>query len=308
MDEVDTMFVAKTPAWHSKGNVLENVATAAQAIQSSGLTWKVLLRPVSVGGIILQDKLATQRDDNQAVLGIVSKRYHPVQNNELFHFFDNVVRDDAAIYHAGGSLRRGEIVWLLAKLSQSFYVLNDDKVDSYILLCAGHNGKLSVLAKHTSVRVVCMNTLQIALNGRESMVRIRHTDSAVAQLREAHRVLGIASRRSSAFKEIAQALLGKSVTSKVLRNMVQHALPTRRDDKSKNVHLEPVEMLFAESDTNNLPGMEGTGWAAYNALTQYIDHAWASRGDALYRTWLGSGGCIADRSMSLSTDSPRKDG
>lgn len=296
-DEVSTMFTVQNPPWHGKGKVLDRPQTASEAIVQAGLDWEVQLREMTLGGIPIQDYFAVQRMDNMDVLGVVGKRYHPIQNHELFSFFDPVVDRDEAIYHTAGVLRDGKIVWLLAKLDSEFYVVNGDKVENYILLTTSHDGSMAITAKSTQVRVVCANTLAVALGGSSTRVNIRHTRNAVYELQQAHKVLGMATKAEYKMKELAYALLDVKVVPKFLRRMIQRAIPTQRDDPKKNKHLEPIEMLFESDPTCNLPGMSGTGWAAYNALTKYLDHQWQTRGDSLYRTWLGGGNSIRNRAI-----------
>ena len=292
MDEFESGFVTAYPAWHGKAKVLDAPATAEEAIIEAGLDWEVGMRTMTVGGIPITDHFAVQRLDNNRILGIVGKRYVPMQNYKLFSFFDEVVGRKEAIYHTAGSLRNGQIVWILAKLPESYYVIKDDRVDSYILISSSHDGTLAITPTLTNVRVVCMNTLVTALI--EARLRIRHTASAEYELRAAHTIMGIATKKQSIFREVASRLLGIQVTSEVLRNMVQAAMPTKREDKEKNKHLAPIELLFDQGPMNNFGGMRGTGWAAYNALTQYVDHVWAGR-DTAYRTMFGSGHSIRTR-------------
>jgi phage/plasmid-like protein (TIGR03299 family) len=290
-DEVVTMFSTFTPAWHGLGKVLDNPATATEAIIEAGLDWEVRLHPINVGGIPIEDKYATVRDDTGQVLGVVGKRYRPIQNKQLFGFFDPVVDQTERIYHTAGVLRDSKIVWLLAKLDQSFYVVDDDRVDQYILLCSSHDGSLHVTVKSTPVRVVCMNTLNAALLGNtSSMLRIKHTLSADYEIRAAHRFMGLASKSMDTLREIADSLLRRQLSTSFMKKFVEVVFPSKRNVEKRpdNRHYGPViEML--EHESNQLPGMEYTGWAAFNALTAHLDHTWGSDDTRLYRTWLGEG-------------------
>lgn len=300
--EYSSGFQAFTPAWHGLGNTLDNPANAAEAMQQGGLSWTVSLYPITVGGIVIENNYATVRDDNHKVLGIVGNKYHVVQNQDLFTFFDPVIDRNKHIYHTGGVLKEGRVVWLLAKLDRSFYVVDDDRVDSYVLLASSHDGTMNVTLKHTPIRVVCWNTLSAALVGNHSMVQIRHTRSAEAELRLAHKVMGLTTKSMDQMRELAETLLSKSISGRFLKQFVETVFPSQRDKEKRptNRHLEPIEMLF-ESETNMLPGMQHSGWAAYNSVTAYIDHIWRSK-DPLYRTWFGNGEDVRSRAIKMLVD------
>jgi len=284
-DEFETGFAYRDPMWHGKGVVLDHPATAAEAIIESGLDWNVSLENIAVNGIIVPDNYATVRNSDNTVLGIVGKRYVPYQNKDLFGFFDLVVEQDAAIYHTGGSLRNGRIVWLLAKLPASFYIMGNDQIDNYVLLASSHDGSMRITAKLTYVRVVCMNTLGMALLGSGKNYTIRHTASASQQMKLVHSLMGITTKRTEEFNRIANALLRKQIGTKELDGLINYIFPTKLD---VNRHLERIVQLFVESP-GILPGMAGTGWAAFNAMAEYLDYIQDYKEDRLYRNWFGNG-------------------
>jgi len=298
-DYVETAFAAYKPMWHGKGNILDNPATATEAITQGGLDWKVSLKPISVGGVIIDDHYATVRDDTNTVLGIVGARYEVKQNSELFNFFDPVIDRDKRIYHSGGVLKRGRIVWLLAKLDASFYAVPDDRVDSYILLASSHDGSMHITIKHTPIRVVCWNTLSAALMGSETMVRIKHTRYAHNELRAAHKLMGLTTKSMEQMHELVDVLLSRKVSTRFMRTFVESLFPStrNREKRPKNKHLEPIEMLFV-NEPNSLPGMQRSGWALYNAVTEYIDHSWSAK-DATFRSWFGTGEDLRTKAVQL---------
>jgi phage/plasmid-like protein (TIGR03299 family) len=179
-----------------------------------------------------------------------------------------------------------------------FYVpgVSEDLVENYILLASSHDGSLHVTAKSTPVRVVCNNTLSMALAHASTTVQIRHTASAKYELAAAHTVLGLATKRSQALKEAAEALVSLKVTRKFFKGFVRALFPSVKERQGEEAsakaihHREAVELLFS-TQLNNLPGMAGTGWSLYNAVTEYVDHKMpARRGtDTLDRAWFGTG-------------------
>jgi phage/plasmid-like protein (TIGR03299 family) len=309
-DHVQTMFSFRDVPWHGKGNLVDHALTAGEAIVEGGLNWQVELAEVTVAGVLLEDYFATRRTDTGLVLGIVGKRYQVVQNSKLFTFFDPVINPEkGAIYHTAGVLKEGRRVWILAKVPGDFYVpgVDDDVVQNYVLLASSHDGSLHVTVMHTPIRVVCWNTLSMALQGRQTMVQIRHTASASYQLAMAHTVLGLATNRISAVKEAARALAGYTVDNNLLKRFLRAILPSKPerrgegpDPVTRNKRLR-VEMLFEAGNTNTLPGMEHTGWALYNAVAEFVDHDWAARKgtDTLDRAWFGSGDELKLKAFNL---------
>src|SRR5262245_43101901 len=150
---------------------------------------------------------AVVRYDCQTVLGVVSDKYCPVQNKQAFGFLDAVVADGGLRYHTAGALGQGEKIFLLAKLPGHIRVkATDDLVDKYLLLSNAHDGSAALRVLFTPVRVVCQNTLSIALRrGHNQGVRIRHNGNLTAKIQEAQRVLGLATR----FYDDAQAKIDR---------------------------------------------------------------------------------------------------
>jgi phage/plasmid-like protein (TIGR03299 family) len=315
MDAVQTMFSTNSQVpWHGKGKVLsEEAITAERAIKEGGMDWLVGLAPISVAGVPIPDHYATIREDTGAVLGIVGNRYVPVQNEDLFKFFDPVVdREKGVFYHTGGVLKEGKVVWLLAKVPGDFYVpgVKDDRVDNFLLLTSSHDGSMHVTVKETRVRVVCWNTLSMALAEPTTTVRIKHTSSATYELAQAHRVLGLATKHATLAQQAAEVLVGLKVTGKFFRKFVKTLFPSSKEAKGEEasrkalVHRERIELLFSGLDRNNLPGMRGTGWALYNAVTDYVDHSMPYRKgtDPLERAWFGSGEDLKEQAFKLLMD------
>lgn len=310
-DLVQSMFSYNEVPWHGKGQIVDHALTAEEAIVEAGMDWRVDLHPACLAGAEIPDAYAVVRQDiyksaptvdkaveNGAVLGLVGSKYHPVQNSELFSFFDPVVdRDAGAFYHTGGVLKGGRVVWLLAKVPGDFYVVPDDKIENYLLLASSHDGSLPILAKHTPVRVVCWNTLSASLNIKATEVRIKHTRTAEYELQVAHKILGLATKRASMIQEAAEALLGYTVTPRILTRFLKRLLPSQSEkdgeeaSKKAIAQREKVEILFAGADTNTMPGMKGTGWALYNAVAEYADHHKPAKSgtDTVHRMWFGSG-------------------
>ena len=276
------MFYIEQTPWHGLGTRLDRPATAKEAIQAAHLDWSVTKTPVyatSNGArIVVPDTFAVIRQDplHSPVLGVVSKDYTPLQNTEAFAFFDPIVGENAAIYHTAGALGQGERIWLLAKLPGQLRIVLDDVADKYLLLANSHDGKSCVQVKFTSVRVVCQNTLTLALGGSESF-RLVHTPDVKQRLQSAGQLLAQVHSRYGTMEKALQAMARISVDQDRLKEYLTQVFPdadpvdeaaVSRVNKSR----QWSEYFFDQGRGNRLPGVHGTLWAAFNGVTELLDH------------------------------------
>jgi len=302
--EVSMMYVGEVP-WHGLGTKLETPATAAEAIQAAKLDWEVMKVPLHATDgkrqLEAKGKYAVVRKDlwgteECRVLGVVGKQYNPLQNREAFTFFDPIVGENAAIYHTAGVLGAGERIWILAKLPGNVTVINDDVTDRYLLLSNSHDGTSAVQVKFTPVRVVCQNTLTMALN-QGPTVRVAHVKNLRERLREAERLLGIVTRGfeeiESSFREMVRVQMNEDRVAQYLRSV----FPDPRDPGNERAMMRArknrlwAEHFFDQGKGNREDGVVGTLWAAYNGVTEYVDHRQIRQADdrRLNSVWFGSG-------------------
>ena len=169
---VETMFSVREVPWHGLGTIVEEAPTSKEAIELAGLNWKVESKPVfnekneEIPGFI-----ANTRNTDGKVFGIVSNRYNIVQNEDAFSFTDSLIGEDVR-YETAGSLREGRTVWLLAKMPERKIL--GDKFDPYICFTNSHDGFGAVKVCMTPIRVVCNNTLNLALSNANRMWSTRH--------------------------------------------------------------------------------------------------------------------------------------
>jgi phage/plasmid-like protein (TIGR03299 family) len=244
--EIDTtagtaaVFVTGTPAWHRLGRIIAEAATSAEAIRLAGLDWTVEQWPVLACGPATTEEpagryapcagtVANVRMDTGAVLGVVSTGYRVFQNAEAFDFLDAIVGDGLARYETAGALKGGRRVWLLARMPREVRVAGDDVVHPYLLLTNSHDGSLALRMIPTTVRVVCQNTLNLALGrarGGEGLT-IRHRDSLDGRVQEARSKLGILTQRVERFGEEARQLAACPLTDRQARDYFEQFFPTR---------------------------------------------------------------------------------
>lgn len=276
-DQAAMMYVGKTP-WHGLGTKLEQPATAAEAIQAAKLDWQVtkkLRYPWK------QEGYAVVREDSNCVLGWAGRNYTPLQNREAFGFFDLIAGSGAAIYHTAGALGKGERVWIMAKLPSNIRVAGDDIAQKFLLLSNSHDGKSSVEIKLTPVRVVCQNTLTLALS-LGSTLQIPHSKNVAQQMFETAMLFREIELRFADMEKVFKAMAARQLGTKDLQAYLQQVFPDpqpQNDDEQYGrlmgqARLDRLssEYLFEEGLGNNRRPVWGTLWAAFNGVTEYIDH------------------------------------
>ena len=289
------MYVGEVP-WHQLGTRLDNPATSQEAIEAAGLDFDVELKPIHTYVDFeekpIPNKYATMRSDTNDVLGVVGSRYQPIQNREAFTFFDALVGEDEAIFHTAGVLGKGERIWILAKLPDHIKVGKKDIVDKYLLLTNSHDGSSVVRAKLTPIRVVCNNTLSVALTGTEQEVRIRHTASAVDKLEEAHKLLGLTNSLYEQLDGIFNTMALRKISEKQLIDYVKTLVPENPEAKHQTRN-ENIRNSILDLHETGLGAdlSRGTVYSAYNAVSEYTDHVQGSKNPDkhLKSIWFGSG-------------------
>jgi phage/plasmid-like protein (TIGR03299 family) len=273
--------------WHKLGTGVDGLMTSADAMAAAHMDWDVEKTPIRYvyGGETRQvpGKFATIRSDNGAALGVVGSDYHILQNREAFGFMDSLVSEGAAMYETVGSLQGGKTVWVMVKLPSGFEVVSGDKVEDYLLLRNTHDGSSRLSIQFTEVRVVCWNTLQAALKENATRFSARHTLNIASKVADARAVLGIAREYQTAFAAQCEKLAAKSIDRKRAASLAGRILEIPQDDVielAKNgggkSGLEKafvnVLTLWESGTGQDIPGVAGTTWALYNAVTEYIDH------------------------------------
>ena len=281
-------FASRTEkAWHGLGQVVDKAMTAKEAIELANLDYEVQKTPATmiVGPdeqrIEIPNYFATYRTDTNEPLGMVKSRYEVVQNRDAFAFFDTIIDQDEAVFETAGALGKGEKIFITAKLPEDIMV-GGEPVEQYLLLHNSHDGTSSVVAGLTSVRVVCNNTLQAALRSLDNRVCISHTNKASDRLREAVRVMGIASKYSEQVQEIFNRMTDHKMTEGQYRDYFRDVFKTEYKIKSleeeelnstrlKNM-VEGATQFAMTHPTQTTPETNGTLWGAYNAVSGFYSY------------------------------------
>lgn len=309
------MYVGEVP-WHGLGTRLDRPATAAEAIQAANMDWQVVkvplyayvgkTAPVPAGkfGVVRNDQIGT---DECKVLGVVGAEYEPLQNCDAFTFFDDIVGHNAAIYHTAGVLNDGRRVWILAKLPGEIRVANDDITHKYLLLANSHDGSSAVQVKFTPVRVVCNNTLTYALRQGKTL-RVAHCRNVRERLRQAETNLGIIHTAYRDMEQAFHAMCKVQMDTSRLAAYLKGVFPDPLDQESQDAmrltlgRRQRAAHFFAEGKGNSATGVAGTLWAAYNGVTESMDHVVLRHDPAqhLNSVWFGDRAAVKARAYQLA--------
>lgn len=292
---VETGAYANTPAWHREGNVLdtegEKGMTVKVALKESGLDWQVAKVPVfcdpPAGAdagpqIEVPNRYGVQRTSDGAVLGVVGDVWQPVQNSEGFSLIEDFMQGDTAWIEAAGALDGGRKVWILAHMAEDMQIAGE-QISRYVLFTNGHDGRTSVTAAMTDVRVVCQNTLTMALSSCPRKVSVRHTVKATVRLAEAKRILGLRDLYSEELAKQGEWLCNHKISDKQFNSFLESLMPVPESQEGKPAETmivgrrDEVRDVYLKSD--NLNNIRGTKWGALNAVVEYADYRRPFRSD-----------------------------
>ena len=288
----------REPAWHGLGTVFTEEKTTAEMLEAANLNnWNVRLEDVTIPSHLSSDKdyqyvVRTNPTDNTQtdVLGVVGERYHVLQNEDLFSFGDNIL-DGGGSWETAGAIRGGRVVFGSLALERET-ILDPtgvaDKVKTYLLINTSHDGSIAIQASITPVRVVCANTLNLALGGVgrkrnkgiKQSFKIRHTQTAQGKVQIAREALGLANAYMDEFDKMANAMIQKEITAQDFNNIVLAAYPKpEKDSKGAVKKWENKIDVINDIYTGEFNGMiAGNAWGAFNALTERLDWYRSARG------------------------------
>ena len=286
----------REPAWHGLGTVFTEEKNTAEMLVAANLNnWNVRLEELEIPSTLTSDKnysyvvRTNPTDKTQTdVLGIVGERYVPLQNEELFAFGDNIL-DGGGRWETAGSIRGGRVVFGSLALERETILDPSgvaDKVKTYLLINTSHDGSIAIQASITPVRVVCANTLNLALgskrgkNAIKQSFKIRHTQSAEGKIAIAREALGLANKYMDEFDKLAHAMIQKEITAQQFNEIILAAYP-KPDKDTKGAIKKWTNKVDVINDiyTGEFNGMiANTAWGAFNALTERLDWHRNARG------------------------------
>jgi phage/plasmid-like protein (TIGR03299 family) len=281
----------REPAWHGLGTVFTEEVSTAEMLKLAHLdNWNVRLEDVAIPEGFASDRsfsFVTRTNpfnsEQNDVLGVVGERYVPLQNEDLFDFGD-LMLDGGGRWETAGSIKGGRQVFgSLALERETILDPNgvSDKVNTYLLINTSHDGSVAIQASITPVRVVCANTLNLALKGKaKQSFKIRHTSTASGKVAQAREALGLANLYMNEFDKMAQEMISKEINKAKFDEIVALAYPAPEKDakgsfKKYNDKIDLIQSIYV-GDYNNT--IAGTAWGAFNALTERLDWYRSGRG------------------------------
>ena len=336
---VETMAYAGETPWHGLGVKVEDNLTPQEMLVAAGLDWTVSKRHLFTHAdpdvnasdelIGVENYSVLVRDSDNKTFGPCGPRFIPSQNADAFEFFKKFTDAGDMKMETAGSLKGGEQVWGLANISEDFTLPGDDRVLGYLLVSVSHKWGKSNEIRFTPIRVVCNNTLTMALadNGRIGfrMPHVRALDSEVFVAAE--EALGLAGDRMKEFKEAAEFLSSKqfdkdSIVNYVadlfqpdllkaqeeIENMSDTRMIANRQTMVEEFKRTPslVYQAIDQQPGAKLKSSNGTWWGAMNAVTFVVDHKWGHDRDAsLHNAWFGGRASLKQRAMNKAIEYAR---
>ena len=272
---VETMFYVREKPWHGLGIEVKSAPTSADALISAGLDWSVDQKNVYAedGTLISGYKVNTRSTDN-AALGIVSDRYRIVQNKDAFQFTDDLL-GVGVTYETAGALQGGRKVWMLARMPQR-YIIAGDEIEPYLVVMNSHDGSSGIKVAMTPVRVVCQNTLNLALNSAKRIWTTKHTENVMLRVHEARETLMLAEKYMGELGRGIDELSKIRLTDKKVMEFMQEIFPVSNDvpDGQRKNNLRLLEdMKLRYWDAPDLSNVGRNGYRFINAVSDFATHA-----------------------------------
>lgn len=282
---VETMFYVRNVPWHGLGTRVMEAPASSEALKLAGLDWKVLQEPVyTENGELIRGYKANVRDTDRKVLGVVTDRYKVVQNQDAFAFTDALLGQGVR-YETAGSLMGGKKVWLLAHMPRE-YIISGERISPYLVFSNTHDGSGAVKVAVTPIRVVCSNTLNLALASAKRSWSMVHTGDMKSKLEEAKKTLFLADAYMESLGKEFEVLQRQEMTEKKVREYISQLLPADEnatDQQKKNMERLREDLTARYFDAPDLKGLGNNAYRFINAVSDFATHAEPLRKTANYK-------------------------
>ena len=272
---VESMFYTRTKPWHGLGVQVQEAPESKDALRLAGLDWKVYQREVYTdSGIRIDGYRANVRNTDNKVLGVVTERYKIVQNEEAFAFTDALLGKGVR-YETAGSLQEGRKVWLLARLPKE-YIISGEQISPYLVFSNSHDGSAAVRVAVTPIRVVCNNTLNLALStAKRSWARV-HTGNIKGKIHEAQETLFMAETYMNKLGKEFETLKRQKLSDRQIKEYVELLLPLEKTTSlvtAKNVKKLRDDLRARYYDAPDLQDVGGNNaYRFINAVSDFATH------------------------------------
>lgn len=302
---VESMFYVRETPWHGLGTKVMEAPDSEGALIAAGLNWNVIQEPIFTGeNEPIRGYKANIRDSDRRVLGVVTDRYKVIQNHEAFAFTDELLGQGVR-YETAGSLQDGKKVWLLAHMPHE-YIISGERISPYLLFSNTHDGSGAIKVALTPIRVVCNNTLNLALSTAKRSWSMVHTGDIRSKMQEARDTLFMAERYMDELGKEFEALRLKKLSDQKVMQYIEVLLPV--EDGSTPQQIKNIERLREDMKIRyfDAPDLQDTGKNAYrfiNAVSDFATHAKPLRRTVNYKENLfartAEGNPLIDRAYQM---------
>ena len=281
---VESMFYVRETPWHGLGTRVVEAPSSAEALIMAGLDWSVVQEPIYTGNDLIEGYKANVRDKDRKVLGVVTDRYKVIQNDEAFAFTDELLGEGVR-YETAGSLQGGKKVWLLAHMPHE-YIISGERISPYLLFSNTHDGSGAIKVALTPIRVVCNNTLNLALATAKRSWSMIHTGDIKGKMSEARDTLFMAEKYMDSLGKEFENLRLKKLTDKQVMDFIEILLPMESDlsdQQTKNIKKLQEDMKMRYFDAPDLQDVGKNAYRFINAVSDFATHAEPIRRTANYK-------------------------
>ena len=316
----DQMAYVGKPPWHGLGEEVPEGADAKKMCSAAGLDWRVTKEPVPGARIINRktkayDRYLVARDPvgdekSPVAFGLVTRRYELLQNTEAFAFFEPFIESRFASFHTAGALGNGERVWVLAKLNGDMTIAPGDDVQRFLLLSNSHDGSAALTIRFTPIRVVCKNTLNLAMKRKSGVISIRHTKNLSTNLTkaQAQELTRVIEKVYAAAQALFRKMAERNLVGEEPALLLEAVFPKQAKGEEPE-RWSRIRQILADSNAT-LRDTKDTLWGFYNAIVRDEDYR-ETRGQVtaearLSRVWFGSGSDLKLKALDVCRDFLKK--
>ena len=301
-------YVGEAP-WHGLGQVLTEGASHEVWTQEAGLNFLVERAAVQYQTatkiVSHESREVLFRDDTLDALGIVSKGYKIVQPKEVIDFFSDLADKGGFQLETAGALKGGQIVWALAKVAEGFKIGGKDAVNPYVLMTTSFDGSTATSARLTAIRVVCNNTLSVAVKDNANVVRVPH--NSMWDAKSAKLELGLIDESWTEYERMSQRMAETPMTVREADSILTEMLAKKDEsieDTRKQVAYQKILDLFYNEKAIGAELCEMRSvWSFTNCVTEFYDHHVGKLQDLRVRNaWYGAGNTMKTKAWTKAAE------
>jgi phage/plasmid-like protein (TIGR03299 family) len=302
---VETMFYTRQKPWHGLGTMVMEAPTSKEALALAGLDWKVIQKPIETDdGLPITGFKANLRETDNQILGVVTDRYKVVQNEDAFAFTDALL-GEGITYETAGSLQGGRRTWMLARLPQH-YIISGDEITPYLVFMNSHDGTGAIKAAMTPIRVVCQNTLNLAISTARRSWSTNHTGDISGKLEDAKNTLLYAERYMAELGKTIDKLNHQKLSDRQVYDYINALFPlvdNASELQKKNLLRMKEDMKARYFDAPDLQHVGKNAYRFINAVSDFATHAKPLKERANYKENLFArtvdGNAIIDKAYEM---------